>query len=351
MANTQHPTNLPPEPIFFGSSQAMQMVRSQLNRLAGANMPVFIHGESGTGKEVLARLMHIHSPWSEGPFVKVSCPAVPGSLLESELFGYEPGAFTGAFSTKSGRFEMARPGTLFLDEIGELDASLQAKLLQVLQDGQFCRIGALTDQPVETRLICATNRNLSAEIAAGNFRQDLFYRINVLNVWLPPLRERREDIPELAAYFIQLCNEKFSCIAKPFSPHLMRLLQDHDWPGNLRELENLVRRYVVFGSEEPIASELLGRKLISPLTASLSLDSSLSLKEITRQATRDLERQVILRSLQAHNWNRRRVALALRISYRALLYKIQNAGISAKRSHRKKQTEADPENGVPARVA
>src|SRR5690348_5910413 len=188
---------IPPESVVFGRSEAMRMLRERLDKVAGANVPVLIHGESGTGKDIIARLIHGFSPWRTGPFVKVNCPAIPGTLLESELFGYEKGAFTGAYGSKPGRVELAHRGTLFLDEISELDLDLQSKLLQLLQDGQFCRIGAQEDKRVEVRIVCATNRHLETEIENGTFRQDLFYRINVVNLALPPLRERRADIQEL----------------------------------------------------------------------------------------------------------------------------------------------------------
>ena len=194
---------MPPESVVFGQSVPMREIRSRLERLAGANVAVLIHGESGTGKELIAALLHRQSPWANGPFVKVSCPAIPGTLIESELFGYEKGAFTGANGSKPGRVEMAHRGTLFLDEIGELELGLQAKLLQLLQDGQFCKIGAQADKKVEVRVVCATNRNLEEEIAAGTFRQDLYYRINVVNLLLPPLRERAADLPQLISYFIE----------------------------------------------------------------------------------------------------------------------------------------------------
>jgi two-component system response regulator AtoC len=288
-----------------------------------------IQGESGTGKEVIARMIHFCSPWQAGPFVKVNCPAIPGTLLESELFGYEKGAFTGANGSKPGRVELAHRGTLFLDEIAELDPALQAKLLQLLQDGQFCRVGAQEDKKVEVRMVCATNRNLQTEIDAGNFRQDLLYRINVLTLHLPPLRERRCDLPGLVDYLLDFYNEKFNCRAKPLSAQVMRLVQEYHWPGNIRELENLMKRYVILGAEDAIISELFAREPQGAPT--IPLDGSVSLKKVTRHAVRELEREVILRSLQANNWNRKRVARALSISYRALLYKIRNAGIGSRR--------------------
>src|SRR5437762_8093810 len=197
---------IPPESVVFGRTDAMRALRERLDKVACANVPVLIHGESGTGKDIIARLVHSLSPWKSGPFVKVNCPAIPGTLLESELFGYERGAFTGAYGSKPGRVEMAHRGSLFLDEISELDMPLQAKLLQLLQDGQFCKIGAQADKKVEVRVVCATNRNLEEEIAAGNFRQDLYYRINVVNLLLPPLRERVADLPQLISYFIDSYN-------------------------------------------------------------------------------------------------------------------------------------------------
>src|SRR6476660_758153 len=230
----------PPESVVFGQSEAMQALRSRLDRVASANVPVLIHGESGTGKDIIARLVHALSPWKSGPFVKVNCPAIPGTLLESELCGYERGAFTGAYGSKPGRVEMAHRGTLFLDEISELDMSLQSKLLQLLQDGQFCRICAQADKKVEVRIVCATNRKLEEEIENGTFRQDLFYRINVVNIALPSLRERRGDIPDLANYFLDFYNRKYNCRAKAISPELMEVLQKYHLPGNVRELENLV---------------------------------------------------------------------------------------------------------------
>ena len=193
---------IPPEAVVFGCTETMQAVRSRLDKVAGANVPVLIQGESGTGKDIIARMIHACSPWKSGPYVKVNCPAIPGTLLESELFGYEKGAFTGAYGMKPGRVEMAHRGTLFLDEISELDLGLQSKLLQLLQDGQFCRIGAQEDKKVEVRVVCATNRKLEQEVDNGTFRQDLFYRINVVNLHLPPLRERRADIEDLTNYFL-----------------------------------------------------------------------------------------------------------------------------------------------------
>src|SRR6202521_3486558 len=251
---------LPPDQIIFGHSEAMQAVRSRLGKVAAANVPVLITGESGTGKDIIARMIHGLSPWRTGPFVKVNCPAIPGTLLESELFGYEKGAFAGAYGSKPGRVELAHRGTLFLDEISELDLGLQSKLLQLLQDGQFCRIGAQEDKKVEVRVVCATNRVLETEIEKGTFRQDLFYRINVVNLQMPPLRERRGDIADLVAYFLEHYNRKYNCRARALSTELMSALQKHHWPGNIRELENLIKRYVILGNEEVISNDLVSRQ-------------------------------------------------------------------------------------------
>jgi two-component system, NtrC family, response regulator AtoC len=324
----------PPESVIFGSSEAMQKLRARMDKVSCANVPVLIQGESGTGKDIIARMIHGFSPWKTGPFVKVNCPAIPGTLLESELFGYEKGAFTGAYGAKPGRVELAHRGTLFLDEISELELGLQSKLLQLLQDGQFCRIGAQEDKKVEVRIVCATNRQLEREIENGTFRQDLFYRINVVNLHMPPLRERRGDIEGLVSYFLEYYNHKYNCRARSLSTELIAVLQKYHWPGNIRQLENLMKRYVILGSEEVISSDLLASNEQEFLNPEINLDGPISLKKLTRQATRELERKVILKVLQAHHWNRKQAARALSISYRALLYKIRDAGLPANRAVR-----------------
>jgi len=337
----------PPEAVIFGGSEAMQTLRGRMAKVASANVPVLIHGESGTGKDIIARMIHALSPWKGGPFVKVNCPAIPGTLLESELFGYEKGAFTGAYGSKPGRVELAHRGTLFLDEISELDLALQSKLLQLLQDGQFCRIGAQEDKKVEVRVVCATNRQLENEIEGGTFRRDLFYRINVVNLQMPPLRERRGDIESLANYFLEYYNRKYNCRAHTLSSELIGLLQKYHWPGNIRELENLMKRYVILGSEEVISNDLMTRAEQEFFSPEINLDGPISLKKLTRQATRELERKVILKVLQAHHWNRKQAARALSISYRALLYKIRDAGLPPNRAVRR-PTAAVADGGVAA---
>jgi two-component system response regulator AtoC len=309
-----------------------------LAKIAGANVPVLIQGESGTGKDIIARMIHAASPWKAGPWVKVNCPAIPGTLLESELFGYEKGAFTGAYGMKPGRVEMAHRGTLFLDEISELDMALQSKLLQLLQDGQFCRIGAQEDKKVEVRVVCATNRKLEEEIASGSFRSDLFYRINVVNLHMPALRERAADIPQLVSYFLDYYNRKFNSRAPAPSADLMNAMKKYHWPGNVRELENLMKRYVILGTEDSIAGDLRPNEQ-DFFSADISVEGPISLKKITRQAVRELERKIILKVLQHHHWNRKSAARALNISYRALLYKIRDAGLPSNRAPRRPQQD------------
>jgi len=328
---------LPPDNIFFGPSQAMQSVRQKVERAAGLNVPILILGESGTGKEVLAHFIHHASPWRDGPFVKVNCPAIPGTLLESELFGFQKGAFTGANAMKPGRMEMAQGGTLFMDEIAELDASLQAKLLHVLQDGHFTRIGDHEEKRMDARVICATNRNLAREIEGGGFRSDLFYRINVISITLPSLRERRDDIPYLVDYLRQQFNRRFEREAPPLSKETLHLLKQRDWPGNVRELENCMARYVVLGSEETFYSERTERAPFH-FAYETNEDGNIPLKRIAQQVTRRMEHDVILKVLQANHWNRRRTAEVLKISYRALLYKVRQAGLPAKRPRRKQDS-------------
>jgi two-component system, NtrC family, response regulator AtoC len=332
--------NLPPASTIFGHSAQMQTVRQKIDKVATSGVPILIQGDSGTGKGLLALFIHNLSARVDTPFIKVNCAAIPGALLESELFGYEKGAFTGAHSAKPGRVELAQGGTLFLDGIDEIDMSLQAKLLQLLQDGTFCRIGGQEDRRVQVRVICATNRRLENEIALGRFRQDLFYRINVVSILLPTLRSRAEDIPDLVAHFLHVHRTRHNMQARPLSPAALHLLEKHPWPGNIRELENLIERYVILGSEDAISSELLNweQTHVSP---EIPIDGQIHLKKVTRQAVHDLERKIILSVLEANRWNRKRTASALKISYRALLYKIRRAGLPPKRGMNTSGTETD----------
>jgi len=326
----------------------MQVVRQRVDRAAALNVPILILGESGTGKEVLARFIHERSPWRQGPFIKVNCPAIPGTLLESELFGYQKGAFTGANTDKPGRIEMAQGGTLFLDEIAELDASLQAKLLHVLQDGHFMSIGDHEEKMLDARVVCATNRVLKQEIENGGFRADLFYRINVISITLPSLRDRRDDIPYLVEYLRARFNRRFQREAPELSRETMLLLQQRDWPGNIRELENCLARYVVLGSEDAFYAEPQNEEK-KPFSVAYEVneDGNIPLKRISQQVTRRMEHDLILRVLQANHWNRRKAAEVLKISYRALLYKVRQAGLPPKRPQRHVPRETAAVASVP----
>jgi two-component system, NtrC family, response regulator AtoC len=322
---------LPPNEVIFGNSPAGEAVRLSAEMAATTHVPVLLQGRSGTGKEILAQYIHSHSSWGNGAFVKVNCPAIPGTLLESELFGYQKGAFTGAYSSKPGRVELADRGTLFLDEIAELDPGLQAKLLQLLQDGQFCRIGAQEERRVEVRVVCATNRQLEKEIRAGSFRQDLFYRINVLTIELPSLQQRSGDIRVLVNYLLERHGKALNRPVRPLSEQALRFLQKHDWPGNIRELETVIKRYVLSGSEAVIYKSLENSHGDETLPE-IPLNGQINLKEVTRQAVKQLEGRLILKTLEAHRWNRRATARALSISYAALLYKMREAGVPPRRA-------------------
>jgi two-component system, NtrC family, response regulator AtoC len=322
---------LPPEEVIFGRSQIMDLLRKRVKKVAPANVPVLIQGEGGTGKELLALWIHEQSAFGSGEFVKVSCAAIPGTLLESELFGYEKGAFTGAHSSKPGRVELAHNGTLFLDEIADLDLGLQSKLLHFLQDGVFCRLGDHTERRIDTRLICATNRDLEEEIQAGRFRTDLFYRINVVQLRLPRLRDRREDIPQLAEYLRSRYEKQFGKRTEPFRPEMLDHLQKMNWPGNVRELSNEIARYVLIGGDGSVNGSQLQRRESMSGTA-VAGNGAVSLKRIAKEAVRAMERDLILQALRNNRWNRRKTAQALKISYRALIYKIRDAGLKADRT-------------------
>ncbi|MBS1800802.1 MAG: sigma-54-dependent Fis family transcriptional regulator [Acidobacteria bacterium] len=313
--------------ILFGKTAAMQAVRNKIERVAETDVPVLIQGESGTGKELCVQLLHALSLRTRGALVKVSCPAIPHTLLETELFGYEKGAFTGAMNTKLGRVEQAHNGTLFLDEVGSLDLNVQSKLLQVLQDGTFTRVGGHDSRSITTRLVTAANGDLRTQVEAGTFRLDFLFRINAVTINLPPLRERIADLPVLIDYFIDHYSKTFDHTPELLSKSAIRLMQNYHWPGNIRQLENLVRSYVLIGSEEALVSELMPEQKNGGITTEIDLSAPVSLKNITRQATHDLERQIILKVLQANSWNRQKTAKWLQISYRSLLYKLSEAGM------------------------
>jgi two-component system response regulator AtoC len=315
-----------PTVALLGNSSAIHRTSAQLQKAALTEVPVLITGESGTGKELAARLLHDLSARRAHNFLKVSCPAIPNQLFESEFFGHEPGAFTGAKESRAGKCEQADKGTLFLDEIGELDLSLQPKLLHALQDFRVVRLGAVEERSIDIRLICATNRDLELEVTNGRFRTDLFYRINVLRIQMPALRERVSDVPILMNHFIRLYSGQYGGNPMPLSPALMKLLESYHWPGNIRELENMAKRYVVLGGEEHILSVMKQPEEFRSSAPDLT-DLTTPLRVQTKRAVQHLERKIILGVLEAHKWNRRKTARSLDISYRALLYKIKEVGL------------------------
>jgi len=312
-------------------SQPMRDILGVIEQAARADVTVLICGETGVGKDLIARAIHAHSPRRRNAYVKVNCAAMPRELLESELFGHERGAFTGAHQRKPGRFELADGGTIFLDEIGELHPALQAKLLHVLQDGEFSRVGGQSDLRVDVRVIVATNRDLAHEVATGRFREDLFYRLNVINILVPPLRERREEIPGLVHYFVERYSRLFNFAEPEISPEALQTLVDHRWPGNIRELENFVKRMIVL-QDFTLHRTLTATPNVTPLPvperpATFAATQGLSLKEISRRAVLEAEREVIVRTLEQCRWNRVKTAKMLKISYRALLYKMKDMGL------------------------
>jgi two-component system response regulator AtoC len=317
---------------LFGLTEEMQRIRRTIERVASVSVPVLIRGESGSGKELLADYLHHIAPWREKPLVKVNCAAIPGSLLESELFGYEKGSFTGAYSSRPGKFEVAHGGTIVLDEIAEIDSGLQAKLLQVLQDGRFSRIGDLEERRVDVRIVSISNKEVESEITRGAFREDLYYRINVVNVHLPPLRQRREDLPLLVNHFLRYYSDRYERPVPALPAGIMERFEQHHWPGNIRELENYVKRFVILDSADSILEELEERSRgAQPGTFQLPPIREFSLKKFARRASQHAEHLMILESLKQTRWNRKRAAEMLGISYRALLYKIKEAGIPPKK--------------------
>jgi transcriptional regulator with PAS, ATPase and Fis domain len=306
---------------------------------------VLIKGESGTGKELLAQAIHLNSHRKEKPFIKVNCATIPKGLLESELFGFEKGAFTGAHLEKPGKFELANDGTILLNDIGEIDISIQAKLLQVLQDGMFSRLGGNGDVMVNTRVIATTKDHLEETVMEGRFREDLFFRVNVINITVPPLRERREQVLPLSQYYLNFYKKKYGREIPPFSPVTINALKEYAWPGNIRELENMVKRIVLFGEEETVLSKnISGEGLKDGKHARLSdgllshasgENKSLNLKEVGKQAAEVAEKEIIQSTLQETHWNRKQAAKLLRVSYKALLYKIQKYHLDDIKGYRK----------------
>ena len=318
---------------FVRSSKRMRDIETQGALVARSDIPVLILGESGTGKEVIAMFIHKMSARSKSMFLKVNCAAMPADLLESELFGYEQGAFTGAVKTKPGKFETCSGGTIFLDEIGEMPAALQAKLLQVLQDGTFSRLGSRTMMKADVRVIAATNINMKEAMLQKTFREDLYYRLNGFSLHLPPLRERTEEVRLLAAYFMRRSAEKYKRAPLPFSPLLIHALTQYPWPGNLRELENVINRYLILGDERSILADLGNASTVAAeATSSAEPSDDQGLKQMVRSLKGDAEAAAIASALEETGWNRKAAAGNLKISYKALLYKIKNYNLSPRRS-------------------
>lgn len=344
--------------LLFSLSDRMHKVQSMVDQVANTDITVLITGESGTGKELVAKALHKSSDRADSPFIKVNCAALPRELLESELFGFEKGAFTGAHRRKYGRFEMAQNGTVFLDEISEMHLDLQSKLLHVLQEKQFYRIGGEREVKVNCRVLTATNRVLDDLVEEGRFRRDLYYRINVVNIHIPPLRERKDDIPLLADYFLKRYAEMYNRQDAVISNRLMEMFLGYEWPGNVRELENYVKRFIILGNESQLITEFQ-RKRENGLALReipggdaegwgnepegrpqrkaggkgnggdpLVLPEKATLKEVAKIAQRRAEREMIERVLQQTRWNRRKAAQILDISYKALLYKIKECGLN-----------------------
>jgi DNA-binding NtrC family response regulator len=317
-------------------STAMLEIRAVIEQIGDTDVTVLIQGESGVGKEIVAREVHAVSNRSKGPFVKVNCAALPTELLESELFGYEKGAFTGANGRKQGKFELANGGTIFLDEIGEMCPSLQAKLLQVLQDSEFTRLGGNREVRVDVRVVCATNRGLSQMVAAGAFREDLFFRLNVVAIDIPPLRDRREEVPLLVEMFLARYSALYERAHHGLTQNLIAAMNEYNFPGNVRELENMIKRIVVLESEDSVLIDLRRpresrsqrREVLDAMLCEMEETAGeLPLREVGRKFAMEIERDAIEHMLRLTGWNRKRAAARLGISYKTLLQKIRDCQV------------------------
>ncbi|HEV8586836.1 MAG TPA: sigma-54 dependent transcriptional regulator [Methylomirabilota bacterium] len=311
---------------LLGQSPKMRAVQEIVESIADTDATVLIRGESGVGKDVVARAIHASSSRHDKPFVKVNCAALPAGLLESELFGHEKGAFTGAYRRNVGKFEYAHLATIYLDEIGEMPLALQAKLLHVLQDFQFCRIGGQGMIRVDARVIAATNRHLETALKRGDFREDLYYRLNVVEITVPPLRERREEIRYLAHWFLEKFNAQYQR-QRAFTPELLELLEEQQWSGNVRELENIVRRFIVLSNPDHVHQALLagrrgGHAARGPAQTGSFASVADGLREIARRGAREAERKALAEVLEQVHWNRAEAARILKVSYKTLLNKI-----------------------------
>jgi transcriptional regulator with PAS, ATPase and Fis domain len=310
----------------------MKKIQEITDEIAKTDVTVLIKGESGTGKELLAEAIHFKSHRSDKPFIKVNCAAIPKGLLESELFGFERGAFTGAQSRKPGKFELANGGTILLNDIGEIDISVQAKLLQVLQDGAFSRLGGNGDVRVDTRVITTTKDNLEKSMSEGKLREDLFFRINVMSITIPPLRDRKEQVIPLSQYFYDLYKERYGRCVPSLSTEAMDILKQYRWPGNVRELENVIKRIVLFGEEPAVLEGLTNNNHSENCVNSSGVRECLGLKELKKKAVEAAEVEVIQNALQGTHWNRKKAAKLLGVSYKGLLYKIQKYGLNGHES-------------------
>jgi two-component system response regulator AtoC len=322
---------------FLAASPQMVRIRRQILQIAPVDVPVLIHGESGVGKEVVAHMIHTRSTRGDQPFIKVNCAALPGELLESELFGFEQGAFTGAVRSKPGKFELANNGTIFLDEIAEMSPHLQAKLLHVLQDHQYSRLGGRNLIDVDVRVLAATNVEIQEAMESGRLREDIYFRLSVLSINVPPLRERTTEIPLLFRHFLQKYSAKFNKETVTPSQHLLEAAVRYPWPGNLRELENFVKRYVILNDDEGSLRQLLEmtaarQRILSK--AGVASARERGLKALVRGLKDEIETEAIASALEKTHWRRKATAEMLGISYKALLYKMRQFGLETNRSDR-----------------
>jgi two-component system, NtrC family, response regulator AtoC len=322
--------DLPGEPVIFGSTPAMREIRSKIDCVLSSDLPVLIRGESGTGKEIIARFLHSRSNRHNGPFVKLSCAAIPASLLESELFGCERGARNGVGEDRLGLIEIADGGTLFLDGIADMNWELQGKLLRVLQDGSFTRFGGSDERRARIRVICSTNIDLQEAVDSGTFREDLFFRVEVVTLHLSALRDRKNDIPQLCEYLFRKMSRQFRRRIPQLNPVTLHLLKQWDWPGNLRELENWVARAVILGDDEALGAELK-RQVTSASSAGIRQSNGNRSTDLTSQTASTAAATAILQVLQANDWDKRKTAKDLEVSYRALLGELGNLGGSRRR--------------------
>jgi two-component system response regulator AtoC len=331
------PQTLGDTPSFVALNPQMVKIRETIQQIAHTDVPVFIHGESGVGKEVVARAVHDASNRRRMSFLKINCSALPTDLLESEMFGYEKGAFTGAFNSKPGKFELADKGTIFLDEIAEMAPSLQAKLLQVLQDNQFSRLGGRTLVRVDVRVLAATNVNLQQALQNGTFREDLYYRLNVVNIHVPPLRERMDELPTLVAYFLEKYRAKYNRADVVPSAAFMAALKQCDWPGNIRELENVIRRYLVLDGSDVVIEELekatqsrFRNSMELPVSGRHAESEELPFSHRINELKNQAQAEAILQALNRTNWNRKAAAKLLNVSYKSLLYRMKVLNIGSR---------------------